>query len=171
MSSSGSRVVAKAPPVRYSRWADLGMHARTIKLVVVLAVVASVGVWVWRQTVAEPLSEFRDFPYTYITEAAAGYDETQVIISRGEIVGPPQVETDKGAIAWPIYIHPDANVIPRQNGKPYLIPMITVGVSQHTPRIAPLGRMLTPSETSNLVRYQTTEGEERMAKFRKDMGQ
>ncbi len=147
------------------------MNKRTFLLIAVLAALALVGVWVWRTATAEPMAAFREFPYTYITESAGGYDASKVVVTRGSITGPAASLDADGTTAWPAYIHPDDKVVPRQDGKPYIIPLIAHGTSLSTPRIAPLGRPLNAREIADLERYQTPEGSERMAKFRQEMGQ
>ncbi|MCK6487109.1 MAG: hypothetical protein L6R48_02000 [Planctomycetes bacterium] len=147
------------------------MKPRNLVLGVLLLVAVIAAVWVWRASTAEPLAGFRDFPWTYIAEGAAGYDDTRVLVVRGEITGPASTQEAGGATAWPAYFHPDPAVVPQQAGKPYLFPLIPAGNAARTPVIAPLKRALTAREIATAQRFMTGEGEERMARFRKEMGQ
>jgi hypothetical protein len=147
------------------------MSPRNLVLGVVLLAAVIAAVWVWRASTAEPLAKFRDFPWTYIAESAAGYDDTRVLVVRGEITGPESTQDAGGAAAWPAYFHPDPAVVPRQGGKPYIFPLIPAGSAARTPAIAPLKRPLTARELAAVQRWQTPEGEERMERFRKEMGQ
>lgn len=146
------------------------MSPRNLILGSVLLAVAVAAVWVWRAATAEPLAKFRDFPWTYIAESAAGYDDSRVLVVRGEVTGAESAQDAAGATAWPAYFHPDPAVVPRQAGKPYIFPLIPSGNAARTPVIAPLKRALTARELAAVQRWQTPEGEERMARFRKEMG-
>lgn len=146
------------------------MASRPIVLGIVLAGVAAAGAWMWRLGAREPLAEFRDFPWTYITEAATGPDETRVIIDRGSIGGPPSVvEAATGATAWPAYVHPDPAVVPLIGGKPCIFPVVPAGSRARTPAIPSLRRPLTADELAGARRYLTPEGAARMAAFREEM--
>jgi hypothetical protein len=145
------------------------MSNRPIILTVVLVVVAMAGIWIWRLTTAEPMSSFRDFPWTYITEAAMGTDEKLVIIDRGTITGPANVlDTGTNATAWPAFTFPG---LPLVDGKALIFPVIPEGDHSRTPVIPALGRPLNQNEIDQLVRFQIPEGHERMEAFRKEMGQ
>ena len=146
------------------------MSRRQVLLFGILLLVAGAAVWLWRTSSAEPLAAFRTFPYTYISESAAGYDETAVILDRGSIDGPPSIEVAaSGATAWPAFVDPSGKLIPTKDGKPYIFPLIPNGNTSRTPVIKPLGRPLTGSEIDGMVRYQTTEGAKRMEAFRTEM--
>lgn len=147
------------------------MKPRSLILAAVLLAAVLTALWVWRASTAEPLAKFRDFPWTYISESAAGYDDARVLVVRGEITGPASAQDPAGATAWPAYVHPDPAVVPRQDGKPYIFPLIPAGGGARTPVIAPLKRALTAREIAAARRWQTPEGEERMERFRKEMGQ
>lgn len=148
------------------------MTSRPILLWGLLILVAMAGVWIWHLTTQEPMSAWKDFPWTYITEAAMGSDETRVIINRGEITGPASVVDEaNGQPAWPAFIHPDAAVVPLVSGKPCIFPLIPQGDHARTPVIPSLGRPLTQSEIQGVVRYLTPEGQERMDAFRSEMAQ
>lgn len=141
------------------------MSSRPILLSGILILVAVAGIWVWHLSTHEPMSAFRDFPWTYVTEATAGHDPV-IIIDRGTIDGPASVQTSDGATAWPAYAIP-ANLVPLRDGKPYVIPLIGEGPEAHTPRIPHLGRPLNGREMHLLDRVQTDEGRERLDAFRK----
>lgn len=147
------------------------MSSRLTILTVSLVLVAAAGMWLWRLAGAEPMASFRDFPWTYISEAKMGSDESAVVITRGSINGPPSVSDAAGATAWPAYVHPDPHVVPLIDGKPCIIPLISDGNTTRTPVIRSLKRPLTHQEMNGLVRYVTPEGRERMDAFRKEMGQ
>ena len=146
------------------------MSRRTILLgFVVVAAIASI--WLWRLATLDPMRSFSDFPWTYITEAAVGSDDSRVIVLRGSITSQSQTQTSGGETAWPAYVHPDPQVVPAIDGKPCIIPLIQHGNSVSTPVIRSLGRPLNQHEIDGLVRYLTPEGRERMDAFRKEMGQ
>jgi hypothetical protein len=148
------------------------MSSRPMLLWGLLILVAMAGVWIWRLSTQEPMSAWKDFPWTYITEAAVGSDEARVIINRGEITGPASVvDETNGQTAWPAFIHPDPAVVPQIDGKPCIFPLIPQGDRARTPVIPTLGRPLTQSEIQGVERYLTPEGRERMDVFRKEMGQ
>jgi hypothetical protein len=149
---------------------DADMTTRQILLMAALLASAAAAVWLWKASTSEPMGAFRTFPYTYISEAKAGYDETAVVIHRGTIDGPASVEDENGT-AWPAYTDPTGKIIPLKGDKPFLVPVIPAGDSARTPVIKALGRPLKQEEIYNLVKYQTPEGAERMAAFRKEMGQ
>jgi len=148
------------------------MPSRLVLLSGLLILVAAAGIWVWRMYTREPMSGWKDFPWTYITEAAMGSDETRVVIDRGTINGPPSVVDEaSGTTAWPAYIHPDPQVVPLIDGKPCIFPLIPNGNLARTPVIPSLKRPLTASELAGVQRYFTPEGQARMDAFRKEMGQ
>ncbi|MBN8524965.1 MAG: hypothetical protein J0M02_06505 [Planctomycetes bacterium] len=141
-----------------------------ISLLLGLLVVAGTGVWLWRVNTVEPMASFRDFPWTYITEAAMGTDENRVIIDRGHINGPTSViDAASGQTAWPAYIHPDPAVVPLVAGKPLIFPLMPNGNGMRSPVLAPLGRPLNQREIETVERYLTPEGRDRMDAFRKEM--
>lgn len=144
------------------------MPNRQIVLISILVVAVIAAVALWRASAAEPLAAFRTFPYTYIAEAAAGYDAAAVVIDRGTIAGRPSVQDAEGRTAWPAYIDPTGQVVPAKDGKPYLIPLVLDGTTTRTPVIKPIGRALKPAEIDALARYQTAEGAERLEAFRKE---
>lgn len=151
---------------------DPSMSSRAVILTVILVAVAAAGIWVWRLTTAEPMGGFRDFPWTYITEANVGADETRVIINRGTINGPTSVEDEaSGQIAWPAFVHPDPTVVPLIDGRQVIFPLIPVGNGSRTPVIPGLKRPLKQREMEGAVRYFDSEGRKRMDAFRKEMDQ
>ena len=148
------------------------MPSRPVLLSGLLILVAAAGVWVWHLSTHEPMSGWKDFPWTFITEAAVGPDESRVIISRGSIEGPASVVDEAtGQTAWPAYIHPDPAVVPFIQGKPCIFPLIPNGNLARTPVIPSMKRPLNAAELAGVQRYFTPEGSERMAAFRKEMGQ
>lgn len=148
------------------------MLSRPVILCGILILVAAAGIWVWRLSTQEPMAGWKDFPWTYVTEAAMGSDETRVIINRGTVNGPSSVVDEAtGETAWPAYIHPDPAVVPLSNGKPCVFPLIPNGNLSRTPVIPSLKRPLNAKELAGVQRYFTPEGAERMAAFRKEMGQ
>lgn len=145
------------------------MAKRPIILVALLLVVAVAAVMLWRASTREPMADFRDFPWTYITEAGVGSDESKVIIDRGEITGPASViDPASGATAWPAFVHPDPKVVPLVDGKPVIFPLIPQGQGSRTPVITAIGRPLTQREIEHATRYFTREGRERMDAFTKE---
>jgi len=146
------------------------MSSRLTKLCICLVAVAAIAVLIWRQYTSEPMSGFRDFPWTYITERACGGDASRVIINRGEITGPPSVvDETSGETAWPAFIHPDPAVVPLVDGKPCIFPLIPQGDRTRTPLIPSLKRPLTQAEILGVERFFTAEGRERMDAFRKEL--
>lgn len=146
------------------------MRLRGYVLCGILVAVAGAGLWLWRHATTGPMDAFRTFPYTYITAAAAGYDPAAVVIDRGQIDGPPSVQVEPGgAIAWPAFIDPGGRIVPAKDGRPYIFPVITDGTASRTPVLAPIGRALRGPEIDAMVRYQTAEGAERLAAFRREM--
>jgi hypothetical protein len=141
---------------------------RWVQLGAALLATSAAAAWLWRASSSDPMAAFRTFPHAYISEAAAGYDETAVVVERGTVEGPPAVRTADGATAWPAYWDPSGRIVPPLGGRPYLIPLIPEGDGVRTPAIKPLGRSLRSDEILNLVRYLTPEGVERMAAFRKE---
>ena len=140
-----------------------------IALLIALPLLVAIGAaWLWHLYLAEPMASFRTFPYTYISEAGAGYDASAVVIDTGSIDGPASVSTD-GLTAWPAYTDPSGMIVPLKGGKPYILPLIPAGDVMRTPLVKPLGRALTAREIDRLVRYQTAEGAVRMAAFRSEM--
>lgn len=147
------------------------MAARPVILTCVFVAVLAAALWVWRLSTAQPAGEFRDFPWTFITEAAMSADPAHVLIDRGTIEGPLTiVDPTTGDTAWPAFIHPDPAVVPLVDGKPLIIPLIHEGQFGRTPVIPALKRPLSRAEIEGLRRYFTPEGTERMAVFRKGMG-
>lgn len=146
------------------------MPVRLVVLGSILVLAALTAAWLWRTSTVEPLASFRDFPWTYITEAGTGPDQSRVIIHRGSISGPASLlDEASGQRAWPAYVHPDPAVIPLMDGRPCIFPVIPDGTQSRTPVIPSLRRPLTTHELAAAQRFLTPEGAERMAAFRAEM--
>lgn len=148
------------------------MKSNPVILGIVLVLLIAAGIWIWRSASREPMSGFKDFPWTYIAEPATGTDPARVIVVRGQINGPASTtDPASGEIAWPAYVHPDAAIVPLVDGKPVIFPIIPNGLYARTPVIPTLKRPLTRQELEGAVRFQTPEGQARMEAFHKEMGQ
>ena len=112
----------------------------------------------------DEMADFADFPHAYLLEQDAGYDIGKVVISRGPVNPPGSFDTGSG-IAWPVYVHPDPTVVPRQNGAPFLIPLLNQGGAPSTPPVPPSGRPLSGEQIRKLVRYQLPEGQAKLDRF------
>lgn len=144
------------------------MNRRRLLLALSLILIGgAVSIVLWRQATSEPLASFRDFPHTYLTESGVGYDPLRIVIGRGSITGEPSIpDPASGATAWPAYCDPTGTIVPLQDGRPFLIPLIAEGSTVRTPVIAPLRRTLNGKEIAMLMRYQTAEGAALMDAFR-----
>jgi hypothetical protein len=87
-------------------------------LLAILVIAGAIAAWAW--TSNRPEDTFADMPpRAFIRPQDAGYDASKVIIARGLDAARSQIETPEG-VAYPAMIHGDAQVVPQQDGKPYI---------------------------------------------------
>ncbi len=129
-----------------------------------LASIAAAALW-WLQA-RDDLAEFRTFPHTFIRVEDMGYDDSKVVVWRGNVSPPPLLKLEDGSTAWPCWIHPEGAVVPRQGGKPLLIPLIggERGMKS-TPPLPPRHKPLTSDQIPILRKYQTDEGQVALDRF------
>lgn len=147
---------------------------RRVFVVLIFAVVIAGMMYVMKAKGDDELSEFKQFPHTYLRVQDVGYDETKIVIWKGGASAPPMIRLDDGSVAWPCYVHPNESVVPRLNGKPLLIPLIYgSGSAMTTPSIPPHKTPLPEREIQALQKFQIPEGQKILEEYssrRRGMG-
>jgi hypothetical protein len=129
----------------------------------ILVILGILLAWLWRLESVDPLAEWRQFPRTYLPAGTVTTDPTMLVIVPGGPESPPEIRQAE-KVLHPAYIHPDLHT---SDGRP-LIFTVTINADgdRVTPRLPPDNKPLGKPAVFQLKRYQTSEGETLLARFR-----
>jgi len=138
--------------------------------IVLIVILGALALWVNLRHADGPPEALRDFPHAYLAPEDMGYDPDQVVIVRSDGIDGSDVVTVDGKELWPVYFHPDPEVIPRKDGQVYLLPMrffqdqdnFTAEPVPTTPPLPHTGEPLDHHTAYQLERYLVPEARERL---------
>lgn len=117
-----------------------------------------------------PLTGFDRFPFPMLPADHTTYDPEKLRIWIGGPTPPGMVEIN-GVPHYPVFHHPDPQLVAQQNGQRLYFPMIIIpqqnGPPQlTTPPLPPHNRPLSGTQLHAAERYQTEEGTALLQSFR-----
>lgn len=117
-----------------------------------------------------PLAGFDRFPFPLLPADRVTYDPDELHIWIGGPT-PPGVVEIAGVLHYPVFSHPDPQVVAQQNGRRLFFPMITIPQKGGPPRLTtphlpPHDRPLNGAQLDAAERYQTAEGAALLQSFR-----